>query len=45
VVRAGVAAQPLERLVGVQRETPGEQALGLFDGDAAVQRGLQLLGQ
>ena len=42
---AGAAAQQGEGLVDVQLEAFGQDALGLFDQDAAVQRGLQLLGQ
>ena len=41
---AGVAAQAVERRLHGETAGLGEDALGLFDDDAAVQRGLQLFG-
>src|SRR5207302_9180561 len=39
---AGNTAYPLERLVGADRVTLGEDPFGLLDDDARVERGLQL---
>src|SRR5690606_6427055 len=45
VVRAAVRAKQLERLVDTDAVTLGKNPLGLFDGDPALQRVLQLLTQ
>jgi hypothetical protein len=44
VTVAGAAAQQGERVGDVQVEAFGHDALGLFDQDTTVQRGLQLFG-
>src|SRR4051794_7964214 len=45
IVGASVGAQTLERGVHVDIVISGEDALGLLDRDAAVERGLELVGE
>jgi hypothetical protein len=44
LLRAGVTAQPGESLVDGDRAALGEDSLRLLDGDPAVQRLLELVG-